>query len=70
MIVIDASSVVGAAISLDSVPAHAVQRAFNADLVATSVAVMAEIEQVLNRPRLARFINPVLRDQVLTLFRS
>lgn len=31
---------------------------------------MAEIEQVLNRPRLARFINPVLRDQVLTLFRS
>lgn len=67
MIVVDASTLVGAAIGRGSVPDRAVRHAFAADQVAVSEATMAELLDVLMRPRLARFINPELRDDVLSL---
>lgn len=67
MIVFDASTLVGAAIRRGSVPDQAVRHGFASDQVAVSEAVMAELLDVLYRPRLARFVDPVLRDDVLSL---
>ena len=67
MIVFDASTLVGAAIRRGSVPDQAVRHGFATDHVAVSEAVMAELLDVLYRPRLARFVDPVLRDDVLSL---
>ncbi len=67
MIVLDASTLVSASIGRGSVPAHAVRHAFAADRVAVSEATMAELLDVLARPRLARFIDPELRDEVFAL---
>jgi putative PIN family toxin of toxin-antitoxin system len=65
VIVIDASTLVGAAIGRGSVPDRAVRQAFASDRVAVSEATMLELLDVLARPRLARFIDPELRDEVL-----
>ena len=62
MIVFDASSLVGAAIGPDSVPRRALNKARGQDRLALSRAVHDEIVEVLHRPRLARFIDPALRD--------
>ena len=43
------------------------RHAFEADDVAISEATLAELTDVLARPRLARFIDPELRDEVLSL---
>ena len=67
MIVFDASSLVGAAIGPDSVPRRALHKARGQDRFALSKAVHDEIVEVLHRPRLARFIDPVLRDDLLDL---
>jgi putative PIN family toxin of toxin-antitoxin system len=67
VIVFDASTLVGASIGRGSVPDRAVRHAFAADRVAASEATMAELLDVLARPRLARFIDPDLRDEVLSL---
>ncbi len=67
MIVFDASTLVSAIIGRGSVPDRAVRHAFAADRVAVSEATMAELLDVLARPRLARFIDPELRDEVLAL---
>ena len=67
MIVLDASTLVSAAIGRGSVPDRAVRHAFAADRVATSEPVMSELLDVFARPRLARFLNPELRDGVLAL---
>ena len=67
MIVLDASTVVGSAINRGSVPDRAMRHAFGRDDVALSEATLAELIDVLARPRLARFINPELRDEVLAL---
>ncbi len=67
MIVLDASTLVGAAIGRGSVPDRAVRHAFASDRVAMSEATMSELLDVFARPRLARFIDPELRDEVLAL---
>jgi putative PIN family toxin of toxin-antitoxin system len=68
VIVFDASTLVGAAIRRGSVPDQAVRHAFASDPVAFSEATIAELLAVFARPRLARFIDPELRDEVLALF--
>ena len=67
MIVLDASTLVSAAIGRGSVPDRAVRHAFAAGSVAISEPVMSELLDVFARPRLARFINPVLREEVISL---
>lgn len=67
MIVLDASTLIGAAIKRGSIPDQAMRRAFEADDVAISEATLAELTDVLARPRLVRFIDPELRDEVLSL---
>ena len=64
---LDASTLVSASIAKGSVPDKAVRHAFAADRVAVSEAMMTELLDVLARPRLARFIKPELRDEVLSL---
>lgn len=65
MIVLDASTLVSAAFNSVAVPARAVQRALREDRVAVSEAVMVELLEVLDRPRVARFIDPDLRTELL-----
>ena len=67
MIDFDASSLVGAAIGAGSVPRRAVQKARMQDGFAMSMAVLDEVVEVLHRPRLARFVDPALRDDLLDL---
>lgn len=67
MIVLDASVLVSAAMGRGSVPDRAVRHAFAFDRVAVSEPMMAELLDVFARPRLARFILPELRDEVLAL---
>jgi putative PIN family toxin of toxin-antitoxin system len=66
LIVFDVSTLIGAVIKRDAVPHRAIQRALGTDGVALSHAMEAELLDVLNRPRLARFIDPALMDEVLT----
>jgi putative PIN family toxin of toxin-antitoxin system len=68
VIVLDASVLVSAAMGRGSVPDRAVRHAFAFDRVAVSEPMMAELLDVFARPRLARFILPELRDEVLALF--
>lgn len=65
MIVFDVSTLIGVAIRRDGVPELALRRAFREDLVAVSEAVMAELLDVLGRPRLARHLDPVLRVELV-----
>lgn len=67
MIVFDASALVSAAIRRGSVPSRAVSHALRSDQIAVSEEMMAELRDVLARPRLARFVDPELRDEVLSL---
>lgn len=66
MIVFDVSSLVGAAIRRDGVPELALRRALRIDQIAVSEAVIAELLDVFARPRLQRFLDPELRDEVLS----
>ena len=65
MIVLDASTLVSATFSSKGVPARAVRHALHEDQVAVSEAVMAELLDVLDRPRVARFLDPGLRAELL-----
>ena len=67
MIVFDASTLVGAAIRRSSVPDQAIRHALRTEQVAMSTGVMAELLDVLYRPRLARFIDPGQRVELLDL---
>ena len=67
MIVFDASSLVGAAIGPDRVPRRALHRARGQDRFALSKVDHNESTEVLHRPRLARFIDATLRDELLDL---
>jgi putative PIN family toxin of toxin-antitoxin system len=67
VIVLDASALVSAAIGRGSVPYRAVRHAFAQDRVAVSEPMMAELLGVFARPRLARFLLPDLREEVLAL---
>ena len=67
MIVLDASVLVSAAIGRGSVPDRAVRYAFARDRVAVSEPMMTELLDVFARPRLAHFLPPPQRDEVLAL---
>ena len=67
MIVFDASALVSASIRRSSVPARAFFHALRTDQVAVSDATLTELREVLARPRVARFVDPELRDEVLSL---
>ena len=67
MIVFDASALVSAAIRRGSVPSRAFFHALRSDRVAVSETMLAELAGVFARPRLARFVDPGLRDEVLAL---
>lgn len=69
MIVFDASAVVSAALSANSVPERALLRAEAIDLFALSPEVDAEIAEVLGRPRFARAIGATRRTQTLKILR-
>jgi uncharacterized protein len=58
-------SLVGAVIRRDAVPHQAILHALRTDEVALSDPVEAELREVLGRSRLARFIDPALRQEVL-----
>jgi uncharacterized protein len=70
LIVFDASTVVGAALKIDGVPARALLRAEELDVFALSNAVDAEITQVLNRPKFARAISRSRRELLLGILRA
>jgi putative PIN family toxin of toxin-antitoxin system len=70
MIVVDASTLVGAALKPDSVPEQAVLRAEDVDVFALSAAVDAEISEVLSRPKFARAIPAARRQPFLQLLRN
>ena len=65
MIVFDASTLVSATFRRDSMPDLAVRHAFRMETIAISPSMMAELLDVLHRPRLARFIEPDLRAGLL-----
>jgi putative PIN family toxin of toxin-antitoxin system len=67
VIVLDASTLVSAAMKPRSVPGRAVNRAFEADEIAVSEATLAELADVLARPRLARFVSQERREELLAL---
>ena len=65
MIVFDVSTLVGVAIRRGSIPDRALRHALRTDQVAVSEPVLAELLDVLHRPRLTRFLNPDLRAALL-----
>ena len=67
MIVFDTSTLVGAASRRTGVPHRAFLHALRTDRVAVSEGMLSELREVLARPRLARFVSPELRDDVLAL---
>lgn len=67
MIVFDTSTLIGAATRRTGVPHRAFLHALRSDRVAVSDAMLSELREVLARPRLARFLDPELRDEVLAL---
>ena len=70
MIVFDASTLVGAALKVDSVPERALLRAEDVDLFALSAAVEAEIVEVLGRPKFVCAILPERRERILSILQG
>ncbi len=70
MIVFDASALVSAALKLDSIPERALLHAEEMDVLALSVAVDAEITEVLSRPKFAHALSLARRERFLEFLRS
>jgi uncharacterized protein len=70
LIVFDASALVSAALTADSVSERALLRAEEVDVFALSPAVDREIEEVLNRPKFAQAIRADRREYVLGILRD
>ena len=68
MIVFDTSTLVGAASRQTGVPHRCFLHAIRSDRVAVSDATLSELREVLARPRLSRFVQPELGEQILALF--
>jgi len=66
-IVFDASSIVGALLKQGSVPERALLLARSNDTVCLSVEVEAEIRDVLNRPKFARYLPGSRVERILEL---
>ncbi len=49
----------------DGVPAQALRRATTHDRIAISTPLIEELVGVLHRPRLARFVDPMLRAELI-----
>ncbi len=64
MIVFDVSALVGAAIRRDSVPERALRRAIETYGIALSEPVIAELRHVFARPRMVRFLDAALRQEI------
>ena len=67
MIVFDTSTLIGPATRRTGVPRRAFLHALRSDRVAVSEAMLSELREVLARPRLVRFLDPELREEVLAL---
>ena len=67
MIVFDASTLVSAALKVDSVPERALLLAEESDVFALSEAVLVEIAEVLRRPKFARAIPAARRERILEI---
>ena len=67
MIVVDASSIVGAALKPDGTPARALMRVLEHDRLAMSEAVAAEIRDVLARPKFAPVLTQSDRANIAAL---
>ncbi len=67
LIVVDASTVVGAALERDGVPRRALLKARHEDVIALSQAVVAEIREVLGRRKFATALTEDERSIVLAL---
>jgi putative PIN family toxin of toxin-antitoxin system len=70
MIVFDASTIVGAALKVDSIPERALFVADEADIFALSTSVDAEITDVLGRPKFASAISSSRRERILSVLRD
>jgi putative PIN family toxin of toxin-antitoxin system len=66
-VVIDASTIVGAALKRDSVPEKALLLARATATFCLSAAVEAEIRDVLRRPKFRRFIRDDVRERILDI---
>lgn len=66
-VVIDASTIVGAALNVDSVPAQAIRLARRHQAICLSTAVEAEIREVLNRPKFRPLFDRARQDLILGL---
>ena len=66
-VVFDASTVVGAALKVDGVPRRALLAGRERHTFALSEPVMAEIAEVLRRPKFARAVTEEIREGILAL---
>jgi putative PIN family toxin of toxin-antitoxin system len=69
LIVVDASTLIGAALKANSVPEQAFFLARRGDRIALSAPVETEIASVMLRPKLAGLISAERRSQILVLLR-
>jgi predicted nucleic acid-binding protein len=67
LIVLDASSIVGAVRRPNGIPRKAFDRAREAGRIALSRAVFDEVCEVLARPKFARTVTPDDRDEIVRL---
>ena len=70
MIVVDASTIVCAALTGGGIPDRAVLHVIERDALALSSAVDAEIAEVLARPKFSRQLPPARRERIMTLLRK
>lgn len=69
-IVIDTSTLVGAVIDAHSIPHRVWLSAQQSCEILAAHGTFSEIERVLNKNRLSRFIDAVTRDEFLSLYRT
>ena len=67
IVVIDASTVVGAALRSDGIPRRALVEASRNHSLAVSGAMLEEIDEVLRRPKFQRSIPSQMVDEILVL---
>jgi putative PIN family toxin of toxin-antitoxin system len=65
--VIDTNTLVSRLLLSHSIPAHAVQRAIKTGDLLFSISTLAELNDVLRRPKFDRYLEPGDRDQFLRL---
>ena len=66
-VVLDANTIVSAALIPNSTPDRALVTARNRDVICLFTPVLGEIERVLRRPKFARSLKPGRIDEVLAL---